>query len=75
MVIGKVLYIDDRLIDGSHKLGQGREAEFWLGVAHNFGIRHDDITYIELSYKDNMELGENGYLPNRFSELKDDYSR
>jgi len=63
------LYIDDRLIDEGHKLGDGNYREFWLSIAHNFGIRSEDIAHIELNSSDNKELSEVGNLPAKFTEL------
>lgn len=68
------LYIDGALIDEAHTLGEGKQAIYWLDVAHKYGVKSTDLKFRELNDKDNDNVMALGGLPHDTSDLVGEYS-
>lgn len=67
------LFINGKLYDEGHKLGEGDYVRFWLGISQKFNIGPKDIIISEANNFDDEELQEVGGFPDLLCELTGNY--
>lgn len=69
----EALYIEGKLIDEGHTLGEGDSRLFMLKQAELHGFKSSDVRVKELCDEDEEEVSCSGNLPNTLSELTGSY--
>lgn len=66
----EALFIDGKLIDQGHSLGEGTPAKFWLDIAHDHKLRATDLYSCEVDDEDEEQLQQYGLFPQEFNVEK-----
>lgn len=69
----EAMYIDGKLIDEGHTLGEGNNFYFLLEMAEKYGFTRADIQSAELNAVDDEEVSSGGSMPQSLSELTGSY--
>jgi hypothetical protein len=67
------LFVDGNLVDEGHTLGEGTAPQFWMDIAHRYGVKGSDLTDKEVTYEDNAYLYRCGRFPKTLGELNGTY--
>ena len=70
----EALFIDGKLIDQGHVLGDGGHKTYLLEKAEQYGFKCSDIQFHELTDEDDECLCDNGKFPYEINKLKGDYN-
>lgn len=67
------LYVNGKLIDEDHKLGESKPEKYWINVANDYNITANDLTVDWLESEDEELVGERGSFPKFLEELSGSY--
>ena len=67
------LYIDGKLIDEGHVLGEGNHRLYMVEQSEIYNFKLNDIVYEEINDDDDMEMNDSGRFPEFLSDLIGSY--
>ena len=67
------IYVDGRLIEEGHTIGEGCNMYFWVNLAHVYNISVDDIIVRDLIGIDSYDVENIGNFPLDLFKLKGRY--
>ena len=62
------IYINGKLIDEGHSLGEGKSEEYWMEIGRKY---NGELIIEELKDKDNKMVMINGSLPSNLNDFMD----
>ena len=63
------LYIDDKLIDDGHELGEGDGKHYMLKASEKYGFKLKNVKTCELNDEDEDTIADSGSFPKNYEEL------